>query len=450
MLFLLFANNKSVMSGLTAPGHNWAGPFNDLNQPPPTNFTDRVSQQHDFDYEDIGKSHPRAWVNPAYWKYSQADQDFIDAHNQNPGAGSWAGSIGNFVFKAKRAFSPRVDGVEPVSRKWKQRKNLSNVRMPGGLRKNQRRVTRNTRSSQLIIQAKRRGSGPWNNNRSSFATIVQEPLAPVRQLGIHSVWPERRRKVPYKGVLGGRVGPIAARKRYTLSRRMASRRVPKSYVQGGCRPGRAQSTLVAGTGGFDGIEKKFVDTTHALSAITSNDTYVELPALTSEVLNGLVQGAGASERVGRKVEFQHLAIQGSVFMDANLVAANTPAYLTLWLVLDKQTNAAASVTTNIFAEPPATLKHLSFKNLEFDDRYIIVKKWTFILQPDHAVVSTASSAAVRRRFSLNKKLRVVTEYTATTGNRAAINDNSFQMYACAPTHAANLKVEYTARMRFIG
>lgn len=430
------------MSGATAPGHYWAGPFNDLHRPPPTNFTDRVAKGHDFGYERVGDNHPKSWVNPAYWKYSQADQDFIDAHDQNPGLGSVAGAVGTGFFKFKRAFAPRV-GAEPKSGRYRH-KWRSGPRAP---------------KNEVMSGVKRHGyaavpgRGVPHGKRVKVAQLGQGGYATFKKLADDNFFLAKKRKFEnyYSGawINTGRVARPTMPVR--IKRKLRGYRAPavsRGYTQSGTNPGRAQSTVVAGTGGFTGVEKKYVDYNKANATLAADDTITKISPLTILCLNGIVKGSGNSQRIGRKVQLQQLFIQGSVTMAADAAAANKATYVTVWCVLDKQANKLEAPPGNIF-KSFTTEKHLAFKNLEYDDRFIIVKKWTFVLQPTYGLVGT-SSGHVMRKFSLSKKLRINVEYTDDLGTFASINDNSLQMFAVANSNATDIAIEYTSRLRYIG
>ncbi len=87
------AEDKIPKKGLTLPGYNYLGPFNDLNNGPPTNPTDAAAKRHDEAYDKLQKE----GVNP-YTTYNDADEAFIQEVENDIG-----GLIGKSVFKAKKA-----------------------------------------------------------------------------------------------------------------------------------------------------------------------------------------------------------------------------------------------------------------------------------------------------------------------------------------------------------
>ena len=81
--------NTKKRRGLTLPGYNNLGPFNDLDTP--TNPSDAAAYTHDVKYGILGKR--------AYWTYNQADEDFLDEIKDNTDYGA---KIARGVFKTKK------------------------------------------------------------------------------------------------------------------------------------------------------------------------------------------------------------------------------------------------------------------------------------------------------------------------------------------------------------
>lgn len=102
----LRGKRKKRSSGLTLPGYNYLGPFNSLDNGEPTNESDRAAKVHDEEYavlqEQYGDFAP-------YFKFSDADQRFIDASGDDYG-----GRLGRLFFKGKKLIAPRIEStIEP-------------------------------------------------------------------------------------------------------------------------------------------------------------------------------------------------------------------------------------------------------------------------------------------------------------------------------------------------
>lgn len=77
---------------LTLPGYNYLGPGNQLDNGEPTNLSDYVAQDHDYEYQ----RYIDAGLNP-YLNFNEADQVAIDNFGNDVG-----GMIGRAVFKVKK------------------------------------------------------------------------------------------------------------------------------------------------------------------------------------------------------------------------------------------------------------------------------------------------------------------------------------------------------------
>lgn len=85
-------DNKRPKKGLTLPGYNNLGPFNELNTP--LKKSDAAAAQHDIKYGIIGKR--------SYWTFNQADEDFLEEIKDETDYGA---RIAKKVFGAKKKLS---------------------------------------------------------------------------------------------------------------------------------------------------------------------------------------------------------------------------------------------------------------------------------------------------------------------------------------------------------
>jgi hypothetical protein len=83
--------NKKRNKGLTLPGYNYLGPFNDVDDTPPTNKADAAARKHDIAYTALGKR--------AYWTFNQADEDFLEEIKDETDYGA---KIAKVVFEHKK------------------------------------------------------------------------------------------------------------------------------------------------------------------------------------------------------------------------------------------------------------------------------------------------------------------------------------------------------------
>lgn len=83
--------------GLTLPGYNYLGPFNSLNNGPPTNPSDAAARLHDVMY----KRYQRSGGNP-YITYIDADDEFLSSVQSDFG-----GKVGSWFFNAKKRLAEK-------------------------------------------------------------------------------------------------------------------------------------------------------------------------------------------------------------------------------------------------------------------------------------------------------------------------------------------------------
>lgn len=109
-----------------------------------------------------------------------------------------------------------------------------------------------------------------------------------------------------------------------------------------------------------GGELKFVDTSPALTVLISSTAWSA-----GVLLNGLVPGSGADQRIGRKVIMTSLLYRIGFILGATSTGGSP---LRLLIVYDKQANAAAPAITDILD----TDHFLARQNLSNRDRFVVL------------------------------------------------------------------------------
>lgn len=226
---------------------------------------------------------------------------------------------------------------------------------------------------------------------------------------------------------------------------------------------QVKKVLNGRTGGFVGLEKKFYDTTYGGTVATSaNAAAGEAdPGTGALCLNAVSQGDSESQRDGRQIAMNSITIKGSLVMvtgDAILSFGETPN-VSVYLVLDKQTNAAQCQSEQVFENPSATavLNTMPFRNLENSERFRILKS-VHIPASDFIGASggngtTMDQGGTQVSFSIYKKLNgmKVNYISGATGSLiSAIADNSLHVIAYMNNPAFTCNLNYQARLRFHG
>lgn len=193
------------------------------------------------------------------------------------------------------------------------------------------------------------------------------------------------------------------------------------------------------TGGFLGIENKFLDLNLIGSAI--NITWVggeEDPAGV-DALNAIAQGDGESNRDGRKCVLTQVNVAGRVtFAPGAAVDGRVVRVMLIW---DTQSNGAQLNAEDVMVNTGNISQQ--FRNLQFSKRFRVLadKKFTFS--------QTALGTIMEKQFHIFKKLpNIQVIHNGTTGNISTITDNSLHMIACASGTLTSLS--YNSRVRFRG
>lgn len=165
-------------------------------------------------------------------------------------------------------------------------------------------------------------------------------------------------------------------------------------------PVRAPAPTIARTGGYSfsaagGKELNFVDTN------ISNANVSTTPQVT--LLNGIVPGTGASNRVGRRVQMKSVEFKTVSFVDT----ASQQVYCRYALVLDRQANAAVAAFTDIYdAAVPTSLRNISNKA-----RFKVLWDSGLIVLPGVASVTTGASMFACEHY---RKIDIPVQYNAGT------------------------------------
>ncbi len=210
--------------------------------------------------------------------------------------------------------------------------------------------------------------------------------------------------------------------------------------------------LNARTGGFLGIEKKFIDYTYGPTAIVTTNTSAEAdPGSSVDCISAVAQGDGESNRDGRKMVIKNIHLRGNVEFaaidDAGSIAG--PAIVRVAVIWDTQTNAGQENSEDVFLA--ATNVEHAYRNLQFSKRFRVLMDRSFTLNLTAAAAGTAitvDSGGVARTFTMDKTVNIPVEHKATTAVVGSVVDNSIHVIAFASRSGVNLS--YQSRVRFVG
>lgn len=182
-------------------------------------------------------------------------------------------------------------------------------------------------------------------------------------------------------------------------------------------------------GGLIGLEVKYIDyhwNQIMVQTPTSLPSFVEIfnSGGTNNVghLSPVPQGTSESERIGRNIFIRSINLKMWVVVPHNSreeqavadVLTLGSAYITVWIVMDRQANKTSPTAGEIWTNPAVgagdhgTVANEPFLNMEWRERFKIMKKFNFRVNPETEITGlddepTSSVVIIRRSFRLKKK-----------------------------------------------
>lgn len=218
----------------------------------------------------------------------------------------------------------------------------------------------------------------------------------------------------------------------------------------------------ARTGGFIGLEKKFLDNNVTAVPLIGTWTGGELDptAGATLALSAIAQGDGESNRDGRKATLTSVVLNGYINIPQveSKVSPNDDIIVNLAMVLDTQTNGAQLNAEDVFSEFATGPKDVnSYRNLQYVKRFKVLKQKKFCIKVSQAMMNEGginlfSNGAVKYPFKMSYKFKkpIDVNHSATTATVAAITDNSIHIIGIADPIGAAPTIDYTSRVRFYG
>lgn len=209
------------------------------------------------------------------------------------------------------------------------------------------------------------------------------------------------------------------------------------------------------TGGFLGVEYKFLDTELVGAGLTTSwNTHNPTGTGCTNSLSVPQQGDGESQRDGKNYVITSIHLRGSVWIEQQEAQAAPESQHRIRVILyqDTQTNGAEATATDIM-DSGHTNDTLAFRNLQYSKRFKIWMDKTMVVVP--AITSEASNVfsngRAMRNFTYNKKFKVPIKVSCngTTANVNVCVDNNFGIAAIADT-SSDVGLDYNCRVRFVG
>lgn len=299
-----------------------------------------------------------------------------------------------------------------------------------------------------------------NRRNKAYMKTQFKTLTPAAKIGVPG-WHEDHKKwifkpMPYPGF---RPGGSPYRSPYK-NRRPTGYNYKRFYPAYSGRPGfQSARTLFKNqartyysrnrrTGGFTGIEKKFLDHQRTVAPIPTTTAGAEVDPTTVNCFNAIPSGAAEGQRIGTNCKIVSWHLKGSVEMDAQASAllVNGKA-IRLIALIDKQTNGAQFNSEDVLLD--TTNPEYAFRNLQQAGRFRILKDFTWTLNASNAAGDGAVNdvPATVRSFKWNFNMRLPVHYKSSTPSVADITTNSLHLMAIASGGTCTLR--YESRIRYI-
>ena len=256
-----------------------------------------------------------------------------------------------------------------------------------------------------------------------------------------------RRKYQYK--------PTYYRRRQTRKKYAAARRANRRKRAQQIARGYVDEDLFVypnlRTGGFIGLERKYIDSFRTGIDLGSTVGGSEIDDTTMLCLNGIDQGNSPTTRIGNKITLKSVEIRGICYLDTLQDQADAPdgIVVRIALVLDKQTNGAQLNAEDVYKDLAGT-DILSLRNIEYIERFKVLKEWVMhikYMSSHDDGTNTGSHAGATEYFKCYLKLNQPVRYTTTGATVSSIMDNSLHLIAIAS--GADGNIDWHSRVKFV-
>lgn len=206
------------------------------------------------------------------------------------------------------------------------------------------------------------------------------------------------------------------------------------------------------TGGFIGLENKFVDYQRGVGNFSLAWGLLNPTAAITQGITA--QGDGPSNRDGKRYTIHKLYIRGVIGFP-QVLADTSPQQqqiCRLMLVLDRQSNGANLTPANVVAN--TTVPVNATQNLENTSRYRVLRDKTYYVRPQiviqNGTTPTFANQQAVQTFKMTVKFPkgLVVNMNNTTADIANVVDNSIHLMGVATSTGVN--IAYTTRARFTG
>lgn len=159
-----------------------------------------------------------------------------------------------------------------------------------------------------------------------------------------------------------------------------------------------------------------------------------------QLLNGLAEGTGIDQRIGRRVQIKSISVRMWIYSPVTITET---VHFRALLVQDRQCNGALPIIADIFAL--ASVPDYSYYNLDNRERFRVITDRKFHIQSEDGIHQS------HQMLTMSSKMPVETTYNDTGSGITDIATNSIFLLLIANrsvTNDTNLKIDYIFRTRY--
>lgn len=218
------------------------------------------------------------------------------------------------------------------------------------------------------------------------------------------------------------------------------------------------------TGGFTGLNKKYVDTYCKGFAITSPTDASGGEVDIFSVVGGEVQAdhftpctlqSTETGRTSDEIRILSLQLKGTVTCaaQANQTEADIGTKIYMAIVLDTQTNGSRISSEEVFENPSALALNAAspLRDMQRTKRFTVVKSWE--LEFDNPSLTydgtNIEQSGLIKSFDCYINMDIVQQWISSSYAISNINDNSLQFIAYTSSTALAPTIQFNARVRFV-
>jgi len=201
--------------------------------------------------------------------------------------------------------------------------------------------------------------------------------------------------------------------------------------------------------GFPGdSDRKFKDVSMPAAAVAAT------PTVHGQGYTVITQGAGNSQRVGRRCCVKTIQVRSTITF-APGTDAHAGALVHFWMVQDTQSNGAVAAFGDIFSRYDGGAIAAGdagrvMRNLEYVERFKILKHWVFRFQPTATNIAGTEHNTTYQAFEDFLNVNIPLDYSGATGAIGELRKNNIVLYGGVVGLGAtsNVTTQGTIRLRY--